>query len=196
MKIFSGQNVRNTIMLRRLLWLSVCEYTRNTKNVAHNTHQISHISKLVFKRLSHRSSISCIPTWRESLLIVDRHRCLHVHVTCGILVLDYTMSHVTCWYCLKHKVTLTITCWERPRCVFTVWLLVKVFVLSILQLQQRPSHWHLHVFWQPHPVDLSETITIYYWNADKQVWTVLTETKHCSHCTVDVVCFVQNVRYM
>jgi hypothetical protein len=67
--------------------------THTGYHIYHDTHQTSRISQLLFKRLSHRSSMSGISVWTESLRF-DRHRCLHVHVTWGIQAFDYTMSRV------------------------------------------------------------------------------------------------------
>ena len=94
--------------------------------------------------MSHRSSVTGLPAWKESLSRVDRHRRLNLHVNCRIPVFDYVVSHETCCCCVQHHVTWSISCWQWIRKLFTVWLLFKVFVLPILHLPLRlGAHWQL-----------------------------------------------------
>ena len=143
--------------------------------------------------LSYLSSISAIPAWRESLSRVNRSRHLHGNVTWLFLIFDYAISYVRFCYSLQHLLTLNISFWQWIRKLFTVWLLLNVFVLPILQLPLRPCHCHLHVYLQAHPIHFQwQLLTTN--DTNKPIRTALTETKHCSQCTVGVVYCVQNNR--
>jgi hypothetical protein len=75
LKSIPGNKVRISDA-KNIVLLLICDYS--TTIVEHDIHQTSSKSKLVFKRLSHRSSMSGIPVWRELLSRVDRHKRLHL----------------------------------------------------------------------------------------------------------------------
>jgi hypothetical protein len=62
LKVLPGNNARNSDA-KKIVLLSICDY--NSTIVAHDTHRTSSKSKLVFQRLSHCSSMTDIPSWRE-----------------------------------------------------------------------------------------------------------------------------------
>lgn len=105
-----------------------------------------------------------------------------------------------CWitchadnYILKHHVILSALCRQWSRKLFTVWLLFNVLTPPILQPPLRTCHCHLHVFLQAFRIKSNDN---YYplLPRNKQIRTSLTDTKHCSQCTVGLVYCVQNIK--
>jgi hypothetical protein len=192
LKRFTGKELRNIMMLRRLLWLSICDY--NSTIVAHDTHQTSHISKLVFKRLSPRSRCPLslyggdhywesinkdVYTWMSR----GEFQCSIIYVTCVVLMLFETPCNIN-YPLLATKLNFfySLIAGQSFRSLYLPATTEDQSLKSTCLLTGTSG-------------SISYIYNIY-WQADRQSWTALNETKHCSRCTDGVVCFVQNIWYM